>query len=183
MEFHTQCWKGACAHIQGDYLFGVLPAFGSICLSEGWWPDEVSSPSTRRHISHHSWWCEHERYRYSSSNAAGRATGSPFHSICLLKNGQCKFICGRALWNSSALNVVLWGTFLDQLHDHIPGMDINRDQCSHRGPSLFGQFPSHQLHDILQLILELLVVILQSLHGSQSLLLSHLHCDTIKVPR
>ncbi len=50
------------------------------------------------------------------------------------------------------------GTFLNKLHDYIPGMDVDCNQRSQSDPCLFGEFPSHLLHNVIQLILELLVV-------------------------
>lgn len=54
-------------------------------------------------------------------------------------------------------------TFLNKIHYYIPGMDINGGQRSQSNPCLFGQFPSHHLHNVIQLILELLIVVLQPL--------------------
>lgn len=51
------------------------------------------------------------------------------------------------------------GTFLHELRDHVPGVDIDGDQRPQSDPCLFGQFPSHQLHDVSQLVLQLLMVV------------------------
>lgn len=47
----------------------------------------------------------------------------------------------------------LWRTFVNQLHDDISGVDVDCDQRSQRDPCLFGQFSSHHLHDIIELLL------------------------------
>lgn len=46
-------------------------------------------------------------------------------------------------------------------------MHVYGHKSSQCGASLFGQFPSHQLHNIIQLQLQLLMVISQTLQKAQ----------------
>lgn len=47
-------------------------------------------------------------------------------------------------------------------------MDVDGDQRAQSDACLFGQFPSHQLHDVVQLILELFIVVLQTLQRTKT---------------
>lgn len=54
-------------------------------------------------------------------------------------------------------------TFVYQFLNYVLGVDINHDQSSESNSRLLGKLASNQSHDIGQLILQLLVVVLHSL--------------------
>ena len=54
-------------------------------------------------------------------------------------------------------------TFINQLLYHVFGVDINHYQSPESHSSLFGKLASHQCHNVGQLVLQLLVVVLHSL--------------------
>ena len=56
-------------------------------------------------------------------------------------------------------------TLLHQFMNHVSGMDVNDHQSSEGGACLFGQLSPHHLHNRLHLVVELLMVLLDSLRA------------------
>ena len=54
-------------------------------------------------------------------------------------------------------------TFVSHLQDDVAGVDVDNDEGSQCDALLFGQLAAHQGHDVLQLFLQALVVVTQSL--------------------